>query len=118
MNILGISDSSVCGGAALYENGAVTWAIDEEQLNRQKLATGFPALSIAAVLKHAKVMSSEIDAIYVADRYNYYQPTSQRWRGWLSHSPGLAKSALYSMSSFLAPAVGPVGGAILFYGVK
>ncbi len=29
MKILGISDSSVCGGAALYEYGSVTWSIDE-----------------------------------------------------------------------------------------
>jgi len=118
MKILGISDSSVCGGAALYEDGAVTWAIDEERLNRQKLATGFPVLSISAVLKHAGVGPSDIDAIYVADRYNYYQPTSERWRGWLSHSPGPAKSALFSISSMMAPVVGPIGGAHIFYGVK
>ena len=118
MKILGISDSSVCGGAALYEDGSVTWAIDEERLNRQKLSTGFPALSIAAVLEQAGVQPREIDAIWVADNWNYYQPTSERWRGWLQHSPTLAKSALYGISSVVAPLVGPLGGEKVFYGVK
>jgi carbamoyltransferase len=118
VKILGISDSSVCGGAALYEDGRVTWAIDEERLNRQKLATGFPALSIAAVLEQAGVAPREIDAVLAADDWNYYQPTSERWRGWLQHSPTLAKSALYEISSLAAPLVGPLGGERLFYGVK
>jgi carbamoyltransferase len=118
MKILGISDASVCGGAALYEDGAVTWAIDEERLIREKLATGFPARSIAAVLQEAGVAPAEIDGIYAADRYNYYQPESRRWTGWFSHSPGPIKSALYSVSSTLAPIVGPFGGEHVFYGLK
>ncbi len=118
MKILGISDSSVCGGAALYEDGAVTWAVDEERLNRQKLSTGFPALSIAEALTRAGASPGSIDAVYVADRYNYYQSESERWRGWLSHSPGPAKSALYAISSVMAPLVGPIGGEHVFYGLK
>jgi len=118
MKILGISDASVCGGAALYEDGVVTWAIDEERLNRQKLSTGFPALSIAEVLKQANVKPSEIDAIYVSDRWNYYAAESERWQGWLRHSPGAMKSAMYGASSALAPVVGPLGGARVFYGLK
>lgn len=118
MRILGISDSSVCGGAAIYDHGRVTWAIDEERLNRQKMSTGFPALSIEAVLTGAGLTPRDFDAVWVADQHNYYQPQSVRWRGWLAHSPGRAKSAMYSISSAAAPIVGPIGGERVFYALK
>ena len=118
MRILGISDASVCGGAALYEDGAITWAIDEERLNRQKLSTGFPALSIADVLRLANLGPEDIDAVYAADRWNYYAPQSERWRGWLTHSPGPLKSTMYGVSSALSPIVGPFGGPQVFYTLK
>lgn len=118
MRILGISDSSVCGGAALYEDGEVTWAVDEERLIREKLATGFPALSISSVLEQAGVTPAQLDAVYVSDRYNYYQPVSRRWEGWFRHTPGPMKSLLYNVSSTLSPIVGPLGGEHVFYGVK
>lgn len=118
MRILGISDASVCGGAALYEAGAVGWAIDEERLIREKLATGFPSRSIAAVLEQARCRPEAVEAIYVADRHNHYQAEARRWEGWLVHSSGAAKTVLYTLASGLSPVGAAVGGERVFYALK
>jgi serine/threonine protein kinase len=49
--VLGLSDSSVCGGATLRKDGQIIASINEERLDRQKLSTGFPALALKTVLE-------------------------------------------------------------------
>lgn len=106
MKILGISDSSVCGGATLIQDGIVTYSINEERLNRQKMSTGFPELSINFVLECCGIQSSDITHIYVADQFNYFKPVSTRWEGWLTDVPTTSKKVMYNMSSRMSKLVG------------
>ncbi len=48
MKILGISDTSVCGGAALVEDGQVLASVSEECLDRQKIWVPQPVNLICA----------------------------------------------------------------------
>ena len=43
MKFLGISASSVCGGATLMAGGNILASVNEERLDRFKLSTGFPS---------------------------------------------------------------------------
>ena len=106
MNILGISDSSVCGGASFMQEGKVTFSINEERLNRQKMSTGFPDLSIKFILEKYNNCTSEINRIFIADKYNYFKPVSTGWEGWLNDAPNVSKKAMYYLSSSLSSVVG------------
>jgi carbamoyltransferase len=53
MNILGLNAYHGDSAAALFVDGRLAFAIEEERLNRIKHWAGFPALSIQACLKHA-----------------------------------------------------------------
>lgn len=46
MKILGISDTSVCGEAALVEDGQVLASVSEERLDRQKMWVPQPVNSM------------------------------------------------------------------------
>ena len=74
MKILGISDSSVCGGATVSVDGEVVASLNEERLDRQKLSTGFPRQAIAEVLRLANLAPGDIDRIQAADNHNYFKP--------------------------------------------
>ena len=106
MNILGISDSSVSGGASLMQEGKITFSINEERLNRQKMSTGFPELSIRYILENHVNGAEDIDRIFVADNFNYFKPVSTRWEGWLQDAPNLSKKIMYFLSSKLSSIVG------------
>lgn len=106
MKILGISDSSVCGGATLVDNGNVIASINEERLDRQKLSTGFPAKSIEKVLEMGNLRSTDIDRIYVADQHNYFKPHSNYWDGWLIDHASKRKELMATASSALSSIVG------------
>lgn len=106
VNILGISDSSVCGGASLMQDGKVTFSINEERLNRQKMSTGFPELSIKYILEKCCNRSSDIDRIFIADQFNYFKPVSTKWEGWLKDAPNISKKVMYYLSSNLSNFVG------------
>lgn len=106
MKVLGISDSSVCGGASLMQDGRVTYSINEERLNRQKMSTGFPELSIEFILEKCGNRSSDINRIFVADQFNYFKPVSTKWEGWLKDAPSISKKAMYYLSSNLSNYVG------------
>ena len=62
MNVLGICDSQDAG-AAIFVNGTLRAAINEERLNRQKLWGGFPMLSIRQVLHSAGLGPDDVDAV-------------------------------------------------------
>ncbi len=67
MNILGIADSQDAG-AALFVDGELQAAVNEERLNRHKLWGGFPRLSILQVLDTVGVAPSDIDLVVVGSR--------------------------------------------------
>ncbi|MDX1599950.1 MAG: carbamoyltransferase N-terminal domain-containing protein, partial [Anaerolineales bacterium] len=104
--ILGISDSSVCGGAALLRGGRIVAAVNEERLNRQKMSTGFPERSIRRVLEMENLSPEDIDHVYAADEYNYFKPESTRWQGWLVDETGSGKGILYKLASEVSGLIG------------
>lgn len=103
---LGVSDSSVAGGAVLVRDGRVVAAVNEERLNREKMSTGFPELSIRRVLEMEGLGPDEVDHVHVADEHNYFKPESRRWKGWLVDERGAGKGALYRLASRLSGVVG------------
>ena len=106
MVILGISDSSVCGGATIAIDGKVVASINEERLDRNKLSTGYPRLAIAEVLKQAGLDARKIDRVQVADEHNYFKPRSTYWEGWLVDHPSLRKKLMANVSSAISSVVG------------
>lgn len=106
MKVLGISDSSVCGGATLVEDGHVLASVNEERLDRQKLSTGFPALAIQSVLETFRTKPEQVDRVLVADRYNYFNPKSEKWQGWLVDHASLSKQMMSTCSSYVSRFIG------------
>ena len=62
MNILGIWDGHD-SGAALVQDGRLTFAVNEERLTRRKLEIVFPAHSIEACLRHAGLSPDRIHIV-------------------------------------------------------
>lgn len=106
MKILGISDSSVCGGATISVDGKVVASLNEERLDRQKLSTGFPRLAIAEVMRLAGIGPENIDRIQVADNHNYFKPESTYWEGWLVDHPNKQKEMMATVSSSVSSVIG------------
>ena len=106
MKVLGISDSSVCGGATVAIDGKVVASINEERLDRQKLSTGFPRKAIPDVLALAGLSFEELDRIQVSDNHNYFQPKSKYWEGWLIDHPNKRKEIMASVSSAASSIIG------------
>ena len=67
MIVLGICDSQDAG-AALFRDGRLVAAVNEERLNRKKLWGGFPALSIAEVLRLGDVRADQVEAVVLGTR--------------------------------------------------
>jgi carbamoyltransferase len=63
-------------GAALVVDGRVVAAVSEERLNRKKMCWGFPALSIAEVLRIGNVSASDLDRVAVAGADLFWRPES------------------------------------------
>ena len=66
MLILGINAHHADAAAALYHDGQLIAAIEEERLNRVKHFAGFPSLAIAEVLRIAGADIREVDQIGIA----------------------------------------------------
>ncbi|HEU4936775.1 MAG TPA: carbamoyltransferase C-terminal domain-containing protein [Vicinamibacterales bacterium] len=62
MNILGIWDGHD-SGAALVQDGRLTFAVNEERLTRRKLEIVFPTRSIEACLRHAALSPDRIHIV-------------------------------------------------------
>ena len=62
MNVLGIWDGHDAG-AALLQNGRLSFAINEERLTRRKLEIRFPTRSIQACLSFAGLKPGQIDVV-------------------------------------------------------
>jgi carbamoyltransferase len=63
MNILGFNAYGHDSAAALLINDKLTYAVEEERLNRKKHAGGFPKLSIQSCLDHGKIDLDAIDHV-------------------------------------------------------
>ena len=68
--VLGLS-YSYDSGAAVLVDGEIVAAINEERLNRIKLYSGFPALSIAEVLRIAGIAPGNVTSVAVGGRMNF-----------------------------------------------
>lgn len=67
MVVLGVCDSQD-SGAALFVDGRLVAAVNEERLNRVKLWGGFPALSIEKVFEIGGVRPEEVDVVVLGTR--------------------------------------------------
>ncbi len=105
MKILGISDG-MTGGAALIEDGIVRYAVHEERLTREKMATGFPRQSINAVLQDTGTETAAIDAIAVATVNEFFREPAIAYDGWLMREQAPIKELLLSASSAVTRIVG------------
>ena len=56
-------------GAALVVDGRILVAVSEERLSRQKRASGFPSLAIAACLEHAGLATEDVGDVATAGRF-------------------------------------------------
>jgi len=81
LKILGITDGQTAG-AALIEDGQITWAMNEERLVRLKHARGAPRSSIAFVLQQSGVDPKDIDGVAVAEANSQFKDEIKGWRGW------------------------------------
>ena len=106
MIVLGLSDSSVCGGATIRKDGRIIASINEERLDRQKLSTGFPALAMKTVLEMGGLSIADVDRVHVADVHNYFKPQSTYWEGWLVDHASKRKEVMATLSSSLSAAIG------------
>jgi carbamoyltransferase len=105
MVILGIADS-MTSGAALIKDGIVVSAVNEERLNRQKMAWGFPWESIRCVLDIAGVGPEEVDAVAVATENLFFRPRALPYDGWFKKDEGFLKETLLSVSSVVPLVLG------------
>jgi carbamoyltransferase len=64
--ILGINAYHADAAAALFADGRLIAAVEEERLNRIKHCAGFPALAIAEVLRLGGVNLSDVDEVAIA----------------------------------------------------
>jgi carbamoyltransferase len=104
MVILGIWDG-INGGAALLRDGEIVAAINEERLNRKKMAVGFPWQSIREVMELSGVASPDIDFVAVAQNYLYFVSEPVPLKGWFSQDDRTKRYMQY-LSSYAAPLLG------------
>ena len=105
MKILGISDG-MTGGAALIEDGTVRYAVHEERLTREKMATGFPRRSIDSVLEECGTAPDDIDAIAIATINEFFREPAVGYDGWLMREQAAVKELLLNVSSAVTRIVG------------
>ena len=63
MNILGLNAYGHDSAVSLLQNGELTFAVEEERLNRKKHSGEFPLRSIEEAFKFANIKISDIDHI-------------------------------------------------------
>ena len=66
MKILGLNAYHADASAALFVDGELAYAIEEERLNRKKHCAGFPALAARRCLELAGVRPQELDHVAVS----------------------------------------------------
>ena len=98
MKILAISDG-MTGGAAILEEGRVTFAVHEERLTRDKMAVGFPRQSITMALQATGTDPREIDAVAVATVNEFLRDPPVAYDGWLLRDQSAVKELLLQAAS-------------------
>ena len=63
--IIGINSFHADSSAAIFKNGKLLFAVEEEKLNRQKHWAGFPKLSIMKCLDFAQIKAHEVDSVTI-----------------------------------------------------
>ncbi len=101
MIVLGITDS-ITGGAAVVADGKVLAAVSEERLNRQKMAMGFPRLSISEVLRIASLEMKDVDHIAVATNSLFWRPESTKLEDYFRKPKARSRDLFLSSGSFFA----------------
>ena len=66
MNILGLNAFHGDASAALFMDGRLMVAIEEERLNRNKHCAGFPRLAVRAVVAQARTAPDEIGHVAIS----------------------------------------------------
>lgn len=66
MLVLGINAYHADAAAALFADGRLVAAVEEERLNRIKHCAGFPALAVAEVLRIAGASLQDVDEVAIA----------------------------------------------------
>ena len=79
LNVLGIWDGHD-SGAALLQDGRLSFAVNEERLSRRKLEVRFPIRSIDACLAHAGLSANAIDLI-AASTFDPAKTLGRWWPG-------------------------------------
>src|SRR3954471_17968446 len=79
LNVLGIWDGHD-SGAALVQDGRLSFAVNEERLTRRKLEIRFPSRSIDACLAHAGLEPRQIDLV-AASTSDPAKTLSRWWPG-------------------------------------
>lgn len=104
--ILGITDG-VASGAAVLEDGRVLAATSEERHVRLKMARGFPARSVAEVLRISGTRPNELEAVAVAGLSEFFAPVASEWNGWFRRDRGFLREALLVAGSEAVSFLGP-----------
>lgn len=105
MRVLGLSDG-MTGGAALIEDGRIIYAVHEERLVRQKMATGFPRQSIDRLLEDTGIEPGSLDAVAVATRNEFFREPAVAYDGWLLREQAPMKEFLLNAASRVNSVVG------------
>ena len=63
--ILGLNSGEFNSSACILKDGKVTFAVQEERLNREKFTKKFPVKSIQACLKHENIKLKDIDFVSI-----------------------------------------------------
>ncbi len=117
MNVLGICDSQD-SGAALYVDGRLVVAINEERRNRIKLWGGFPRGSIEEVLRLGGLRPGDVDTVVVGTRItpNILARAGRGWHQALRRTNGQFGYVLNLFIAYqaLSRAVPPIGAAEAF----
>jgi carbamoyltransferase len=81
MRILGITDGQT-SGAAIVEDGRILAAINEERIERVKMARGFPWKSIHEVLRLTGTAAGDLAGVALAQENMELREEVTGWPGW------------------------------------
>ncbi len=109
MLVLGITDGITCG-AALLRDGRVLAAVNDERLSRLKMAYGFPRLSIAEVLRIARVSPHEIDRVAAATVNNHLFDGLREFEGWMARDKGSLRNSVFGLAGRFGHLIDTVPG--------
>lgn len=104
MIVVGIHNTGIQSAAAIAVDGAVTFAVMEERLDRRKYSKYFPRLSIDACLAHVGARLQDVDCFAIG--WNPGINIAARTRAGFSEWPAYAGARLYSNPNHILPMLG------------